>query len=178
MQPISENDRSPRLAGPASAFGSPAPRTWNSVSACLQHDHRVMDAILTDAAAFVQEGELGVAAQYFAHFRTRLAIHMEIEESLVFPAYELASGCTGPTTVMRREHEGIRRLLQALDAILLGENSSGEPLVLLEELARLLDNHDEKEERVIYPAVDASTGAGELDALVARIEAFIERGRE
>lgn len=148
------------------------------MSACLQHDHRVMDAILTDVGAFIKEGELPVAAQYFAHFRTRLSTHIELEETIVFPTYELVTGCTGPTTVMRREHAEIRRLLDAVGRGLAGEGASAGPAALLDELARMLDGHDEKEECVIYPAVDANTGAHELGVLVRRIEAFIERGRE
>jgi iron-sulfur cluster repair protein YtfE (RIC family) len=176
MQPVSENDGPARSVRkePARAGSS----TWDSVSACLQHDHRVMDAILTDVDAFAQERELRVAAEHFAHFRARLLTHMEVEETIVFPAYEFATSCSGPTLAMRREHEEIRDLLRAVGDSLSGVDSAGAPSALLEELAIFLDRHDEKEERVIYPAVDANTRASELGPLVASIEAFIGRGRD
>lgn len=177
MQPASENDGAHRLVRSELTGRRPGSGTWDSVSACLAHDHRVLDAILTDVDTFTRKGELCVAAKYLAHFRARIATHMDLEEAILFPAYELATGCTGPSTVMRREHAEIRRLLEALGDSLAGGNAANAPF-LLDVLARFLDGHDEKEERVIYPAVDANVGACELGVLVRRIETFIELGCE
>lgn len=173
MQPFSEKNAPDRTA-----TESPSLRTWGSVAACLEHDHRLMDAILTDVDVFANQRDWRAAAAYFAQFRARITAHMAVEEEIVFPIFQRATGYDGPVAVMLREHEQIRRLLAAVEQGLSGAEASADPLAALAELGDTLDRHDEKEERVIYPAVDAHAGsADQLPGLVARIEAFLERGR-
>jgi iron-sulfur cluster repair protein YtfE (RIC family) len=164
-------------------------KTWTSVSACLEHDHRVLDAIVADVEGFVQGRDLVVAAEYFALFRRRLEAHIDAEETLLFPFFERATSRNGPTSVMRREHGDIRQVMSALSAALAGGEKSpsgpcgcscsakANPLALLDELKRVLESHNEKEERVLYPAIDANAAiGGELTELVGRVEACLERG--
>jgi iron-sulfur cluster repair protein YtfE (RIC family) len=144
-----------------------------SVSECLGHDHRVLDSMLIDIEAFVQERSFDLAMEYLAPFHKRLETHMDAEEVILFPTYERATGCDGPTTVMRREHAEIRRLMRALRASLSGTGMPADPLHLLEEIARVLESHNAKEERVLYPEVDARVAAGQIAPLVARVETFL-----
>jgi iron-sulfur cluster repair protein YtfE (RIC family) len=149
------------------------------VSACLEHDHRLLDAILTDVEAFVQDRALDVAAEYFSMFRGRLEAHIEAEEALLFPQFESGCSCHGPTSVMRREHAEIRRLLQALALALSRAEKNSEVPGQLAELTHLLDSHNVKEERVLYPEIDARLRtSGELNDLLIRLEAFLTQARE
>lgn len=170
MQPFPEKGGSPRSARPEHAPCS----TWASVSGCLGHDHRVLHAIVTDVGVFARQGDLRLAAECFAHFRARLATHIALEEELIFPLFEQATGVNGPTIVMRREHEMLTHLLDALTGALAAGDETIDPLTLLQELESVLAAHDAKEERVVYPAVDAGAGkAGELPELVARLQALL-----
>jgi len=148
------------------------------VSACLEHDHRLLDALLLDVGGFVQTGDFQMAAEHFGHFRRQLATHIDAEETILFPVFERAGscGCSGPTSVMRREHIEIRRLLDAVSDGLAARESGLVLLPRLEELSQLLESHNEKEERVLYPQMDASARAsGEITDLVARVQAYLER---
>jgi hemerythrin superfamily protein len=159
------------------APGRPEAAPWlPTVSACLEHDHRNIDALLRDVEVFVQEGTLEVADQYFVLFRRRLEAHMDAEETILFPRFEEATRCNGPTTVMRNEHAEMRDLVEVLSIGLSGREARIDPLNVLEEIEHVLASHNAKEERVLYPQIDrAAEAAGDLGDLVARLEAFLRR---
>jgi len=71
-----------------------------TVSACLERDHREIDAILNDVESLVRRGEPSGAEQLFGSFRGRLQRHIEAEEEILFPIYEQLSDNDGPTRVM------------------------------------------------------------------------------
>jgi hemerythrin-like domain-containing protein len=136
----------------------------------------MLDAIFGDVDGYAQEREFELAAGYFALFRQRLETHIDAEETLLFPLFELQAGWHGPPAVMRREHADIRWMLRALSEALAGGAATVDPMSLIRGLARLLESHNAKEERMLYPAIDRSaTTAGVLDELVGRLEAFLER---
>jgi iron-sulfur cluster repair protein YtfE (RIC family) len=148
------------------------------VSACLEHDHLLLDALLIDVGAFAQTGNFQMAAEHFGHFRRQLATHIDAEETILFPTFERAGSCScsGPTTVMRREHIEIRRLLDAVSGGLAARESTLVLLPRLQELTQLLESHNQKEERMLYPLMDAGARArGEMTDLVARVQAYLER---
>jgi iron-sulfur cluster repair protein YtfE (RIC family) len=164
-------DLAPTLDDP-DAHSSGSPRAgWATVTACLADDHRLIDAILARLETFVRKRELTAAAEHFAVFQQRLETHIGVEETVLFPIFELAAGSTGPTSVMRREHAELRNIVRALGATLSPAQASVDQTSLLRELSRLLGSHNQKEERVLYPQLDASvTEAGQRKALLARLE--------
>jgi iron-sulfur cluster repair protein YtfE (RIC family) len=164
-------DLAPTLDDPdARPIGSPR-AGWATVTGCLADDHRRIDTILARLETFVQKREFAVAAEHFAVFQQRLETHMGVEETVLFPMFELATGSTGPTSVMRREHAELRNLVRALGATLSPAQATVDQTSLLRELLRLLGSHDQKEERVLYPLLDASvTDAGQRKALLVRLE--------
>jgi tellurite resistance-related uncharacterized protein len=114
--------------------------------AYLGRDHAVIEAALGGALA----GDVSRA-----HWlRATLERHLRIEEDLVFPAYLAAGGREAWVTGLLKEHGYLRQYLAELE----------QPLSRRRFL-RLLDGHDEKEERVIYPDVLAHVGA-RADALL------------
>jgi iron-sulfur cluster repair protein YtfE (RIC family) len=148
------------------------------VSACCEDDHRAIDALLKDVEPFVAEQALAAAAQYFALFRRSLENHIEAEETVLFPFYELGTGCNGPTTVMKREHAEMRSMMDFISGLLSGEEHQADVTSSLRELERLLASHNAKEERILYPAIDSvATTGGELAELVTRVQPFLERRR-
>ena len=129
-----------------------------SVTGVLMADHRRLDCLMNECAVAVKDGEQTAAVVLFERFRAGLTRHIKIEEGLLFPAYEAATGTSramGPTAVMRTEHEQILTWLGSLNDLL------SRPALLKEsfeelrgQLIGLLGEHNVKEEQILYPACD------------------------
>lgn len=144
-----------------------------AVTEALVWDHDRLDALEQSAFAVRVRGAFGLARDLFAEFGHGLRRHIDFEEHLLFPEFEARStiaGEHGPTAVMRAEHRAIVTLL----AIMEGEIGHPQAPVELSrvELRRILHDHDLKEERILYPALDRLLDAGESDVMVARIQAW------
>lgn len=144
-----------------------------SVTEYLQADHQRLDAIVPDVERLAGAGSLAESRARFGAFVDGLSRHIDVEEQILFPTFEEKTGMTsGPTVVMRREHVEIRaamaRVSAALDA---GDTATAHEA--LAELTALLEAHNMKEERMLYPMTDRALGTAEArEALVRRIEAF------
>jgi len=110
-------------------------------------DHRTCDAIW----AAIEGGESAA----FPRFRAELEQHFTMEEQVLFPAFELATGMTsGPTTMMRMEHEQVRGLLGQMQTAF----AAGDEELLLDlgdTLLMVLQQHNQKEEGMLYPLAQA-----------------------
>ncbi len=106
----------------------------------LGRDHAVIEAALGGALVGDRECD--------AWLRLTLERHLQIEEQLLFPAYLAAGGRAAWVKGLALEHGWLRKYLDELD----------QPLSRRHFL-RLLDGHDEKEERVVYPDILAHLGA-------------------
>ncbi len=75
---------------------------------------------------------------------------------MLFPAFEEKSGMRmGPTQVMRGEHVQMRQLMDAASAALLqGEGDGEEYSGHAETLLIMMQQHNLKEENVLYPLCD------------------------
>src|SRR5512141_1114592 len=83
----------------------------------LPDHHRHCDDLFVAAENLVQRADWAAGAQAFERFRAQMSAHFEAEESLLFPAFEGATGMSqGPTQMMRYEHEQMRALLTQLAA--------------------------------------------------------------
>lgn len=126
----------------------------DTFSVFLSHDHTRCDGLFADAEAAVGEHDWARAEAAHAAFKVSMAHHFTMEESVLFPAFETATGSSaGPTAVMRNEHaqmngliDAMARALQARDAdTFLGHS---------ETLLWLMRQHNAKEETVLYPMSD------------------------
>jgi iron-sulfur cluster repair protein YtfE (RIC family) len=146
------------------------------VTGYLQADHRRLDGLIEACRATLAAGDSGAAAGLFGEFRAGLLRHIKIEEEMVFPEFEAATGLDpthGPTGVMRYEHEEITRMLELIRELL----SAPEPGVpeferLRDRLTSLLHEHNAKEERILYPMTDRMVQAERLRGLVERMRSF------
>ena len=144
-------------------------------SKILPDHHRHCDDLFVAAEESVQRGDWAAAATAFARFHEQMNAHFDAEESLLFPAFEAASGMSGgPTEMMRYEHEQMRTLLAQLAAAC--EDRDGETYAgVAETLLMLMQQHNMKEENILYPMCDQALGA-EAESLGAKIGATLERG--
>ncbi len=132
----------------------------------FQH-HKHCDEIFADAEEACGKGDWAGGAKAFAAFAGQLEAHFLSEEEVLFPAFESATGMvSGPTEVMRGEHRQMRELLaqmqQALDERD-GEGFGG----TAETLLIMMQQHNMKEENILYPMCDSALGASEVGATIA-----------
>jgi iron-sulfur cluster repair protein YtfE (RIC family) len=94
----------------------------------------------------------------FLDFETALQMHIVWEEDILFPVFEQETGMhdAGPTAVMRMEHRHIKKLLEQIDEKLLAGELSGIENAEI-ELLDILESHNQKEENILYPAIDNLT---------------------
>ena len=145
-----------------------APR---GVAEYLAWDHDRLDALLEAAGESVASSSFDEARARFAELACGLGRHIDIEERVVFPVFERGEAPSGPTAVMRFEHERIRPAIHAIETAL--ERSNAPAFHdCVESLLALLGEHNTKEEAVLYPAIDRMLTAAERAALVVRAQAL------
>lgn len=129
-----------------------------TIAAFLTDDHRACDDSLVAAERLIASRSWDEARARCDAFRVAVERHFAREEEVLFPAFEAATGMTtGPTAVMRTEHRQIRQVLESLQAAL-GRRDRNECLGIVETLVMLIQQHNAKEENVLYPMSDRALG--------------------
>lgn len=125
-----------------------------TISQLLGDDHTSCDDLFAAAEAAISHDDWPAATQAFERFRTSLLNHLSMEEAILFPAFEHETGNSyGPTRVMRLEHQQIRELLDELAQAVMAR-SADDCFGLAETLLMLIQQHNVKEEQVLYPMCD------------------------
>lgn len=104
-------------------------------------------------------------------FLREMERHIRLEEELLFPAFEEKTGMTsGPTAIMRMEHDQMRGMFVQMRAAI--EAKDGEQyLGAAETLLILLQQHNMKEESMMYPMLDQSL-SDDANSLLAQLESI------
>jgi hemerythrin-like domain-containing protein len=160
----------PAHAGAATVGGpySTDPSHMASIREVLAEDHRRCDELFAQAEELAAGARPEAASVRFAEFERAMERHLGAEEQVLFPAFEQASGeRAGPTAVMRSEHAQMRALLGDMHAAL-ARADSARFLGLAETLLVLMQQHNLKEEQILYRLADQVL-AHERDALLARL---------
>jgi iron-sulfur cluster repair protein YtfE (RIC family) len=125
-----------------------------NIKDCMTNDHRHCDDLFADVEQAVAAQAWERASAALAGLAAAMQQHFAAEEELLFPAFEAASGMTmGPTQVMRDEHIQMRELLAAAQEALAAQDAddySGNA----ETLLIMMQQHNMKEENVLYPMCD------------------------
>lgn len=136
----------------------------------MTDDHRHCDDLFAAAEQAMAQKNLDATRAAFAHFHSAMLAHFDTEEKTLFPTFEAKTGMSmGPTQVMRMEHAQMRSLLNdAVDALNAGnlEDYAGQA----ETLLIMMQQHNMKEENILYPMCDQHLVA-ELPAVLERLEA-------
>jgi len=137
----------------------------------LGGDHRACDDLFASAEVAVAQKNWDSARSLFERFQTAMAHHLAMEEEVLFPAFEARTGMrTGPTEVMRMEHAQMRGLLQEMAGAVANADES-RYLGLSETLNMLMQQHNLKEENMLYPMSDQVLG-DERDSLIRAMQAI------
>ncbi|ENO89934.1 hemerythrin domain-containing protein [Thauera linaloolentis] len=130
----------------------------STIADLMTHDHRACDHDFAHAETLAAQGDWAGAAEALDAFSRALNAHFNAEEQQLFPAFEAATGMTqGPTQVMRGEHVDMRAGLERLRAALEAHDAddfAGEA----ETLLIMMQQHNMKEENILYPMCDARLG--------------------
>jgi len=145
----------------------------STVTGYLSDDHKRLDGVMEQIRARAAAGDMKEAASLFAGFQERLNRHIRIEEDLLFPEFERATGMSegGPTGVMRHEHLAIRDFMSRIGALLEGPHPSpGEFETLRASLFAILHEHNVKEEQILYPMTDKMVPPHRRAELVSKLK--------
>jgi DUF438 domain-containing protein len=114
-------------------------------------------------------GKWDSATTEFADFNKEMALHFRREEDILFPALAAVGGPAGPVQVMLMEHNQIRGLLAQMTAAV-AEKNSKKYGGLSETLLMVMQQHNYKEENILYPIMDHMLSV-EKESLMTRMQA-------
>ncbi len=133
----------------------------SSIPEYMTEKHRECDEVFSEAESAVAEQNWPLALEKWQAFASELTEHLAQEEEVLFPKFEQATGMTaGPTQVMRMEHQQMRALVQDLDNALAAKEKD-EYLGLSETLMVMMQQHNMKEEMMLYPMMAQHLSDGE-----------------
>ncbi|MGQ0696117.1 MAG: hemerythrin domain-containing protein [Nitrospiraceae bacterium] len=135
-----------------------------TISAFYEEDHDRLEELFKTFQQ-LKRSNFAKAKEAFKEFKIRLQRHIVWEEDLLFPLWEEKTGMSegGPTFVMRNEHRQIGQQLEAIHDKVAEQNPDSDQEE--EALLVLLNSHNMKEERVLYPAIDNVTSSEERETI-------------
>ncbi|MCM8595067.1 hemerythrin domain-containing protein [Accumulibacter sp.] len=121
-------------------------------------DHRACDGLFAAVERAVARGDWHCATNDFRRFAEAMARHFAAEEDALFPLFEQRTGIyRGPTQVMRGEHGQMRQLLAAAESALAAQDAE-DYAGHAETLLIMMQQHNIKEEHILYPMCDDRLG--------------------
>lgn len=143
----------------------------SSIKDYLSADHRRCDEFFAQMEAKAAQS-LSESKEICETFIGETNRHFEMEEKIMFVEFEAKTGMTqGPTAMMRHEHLQMKKLMQdLLDAI--DTNNKDKFFGVSETLMILLQQHNMKEEQMLYPMAQQHLSA-ESDRIVSMMDSLI-----
>ena len=138
----------------------------------MSDDHHRCDELFAAAEHVVDENDWEKAQGVVTTFLTAMEEHFAMEEEALFLQFEAASGSTmGPTQVMRHEHQQMRQLFAQMQDALQNKDANSF-LGASETLLILMQQHNMKEEQMLYPMTDRFLNSDEMIASMKKINSF------
>lgn len=120
----------------------------------MRNEHRECDELFSIAEKSIIDGDFEEAQKQFLLFADETLKHFKKEEESLFPIFEKISGSAeGPTMVMRHEHEQVRGLMGKMAGSIESKDSDAY-LSMAESIMILLQQHNMKEEQMLYAMCD------------------------
>jgi hemerythrin-like domain-containing protein len=131
----------------------------------MSSDHRRCDDLFAAAEQAAGAGDWEAAAADFNAFREATERHFAMEEGVLFPDFEQRTGQDmGPCAVMRMEHQQMRGMFQAMGEAVDAKDKDAY-LGHADTLMVYMQQHNLKEEQMLYPMMDQVFGAESDDLL-------------
>lgn len=139
------------------------------INTFMTAEHRRCDDILAKAEESMDQKDWEKTEQLTKEFIAEMERHFNMEEQVLFPAFEERTGIIdGPTEVMRQEHEQMRGLLMQLQWALEAQEDE-DYLDTSETLLIMMQQHNVKEEGMLYPMSDEHLGT-DADQIVTQMQ--------
>lgn len=121
-------------------------------------DHKRCDDLFARVETSVALKEWQQAENDFQLFDNALVRHIRVEESVLFPAFEKAiRGSGAPIAMLRVEHQRVRAVIDRLyDALC--RYDPVDFILHTETFTLLMQQHNMKEEDMLYPLLDRILG--------------------
>lgn len=147
-----------------------------NVTEYYAQDHDRLDSLFKDFQVN-KKTDFKKAKEAFVEFRSGLQRHIVWEEQILFPLFEQKNGMPkemGPTAVMRKEHRMIGEALEGIhQRVKMGDSNSD---AYETRLLEVLGQHNLKEEKILYPAIDQSLNPKECEKVFLEMEAITAQG--
>jgi len=138
------------------------------ITAYFEADHDRLDSLFSSYSKIKRE-DVKKAKPYFREFFKGLKRHIVWEEEVLFPFFEEATGIKqGPTEVMRLEHRKIGAILDRLHEKV--RAGSADTDAEEQEVLAVLKPHNDKEENILYPAIDQHASSEVASELFLKME--------
>lgn len=135
----------------------------------MSEDHDRLDNLFEEFNK-LRKSDISRAKPLFVNFRVGLQAHIAWEEDILFPIFERETGMhdSGPTAVMRMEHRHIKNFLEEISGKVLADELDGIDELGI-KLLEVLGSHNQKEENILYPAIDNLTNEQEKKQAIERM---------
>jgi iron-sulfur cluster repair protein YtfE (RIC family) len=141
----------------------------NELTRRFTDHHKHCDLQFANLEQAAAAGAWDRADACYLAFNDDLLRHLAAEEEILFPAFEAATGnAQGPTRVMCIEHEQMRDLLEELSDAMAARDS-GKLAGIAETLLVLMQQHNIKEEQILYPMLDELAPPDARDAALTKL---------
>jgi iron-sulfur cluster repair protein YtfE (RIC family) len=116
--------------------------------------HKECDELFVKSEEVIANGDWENGLKLWNDFAIELEKHFSREENILFPEFETVTGSVGgPTQMMRMEHEQMRSLISEINKA--GESRDTDQFLgLTETLMITMQQHNMKEEQILYPMTD------------------------
>jgi len=139
-----------------------------SISEYFAKDHDRLDDLFKNFQHW-KHSDYRRAKEFFVAFKFGLQRHIVWEEEILFPLFEKKTGMQfGPTYVMRNEHKEIAAHLESIHKKVQKTDPSSDREE--QKLLEVLGAHNQKEEAILYPAIDRNLTPEELETVYAAIQ--------
>ncbi len=145
-----------------------------NITAILSGDHARCDGFFLAVEQAVSTQKWDIAEVAYSSFHGAMRQHFAVEEALLFPAFEMKTGVIeGPTQTMRAEHMQIGQLMLAAQNALVARDAD-EYAGTAETLLIMMQQHNMKEENVLYPMCDRHL-KDQIETLIPRLQEVLSK---
>jgi iron-sulfur cluster repair protein YtfE (RIC family) len=138
-----------------------------TIAEFMSASHHACDETFAIAEQAALANSWSDAETAFNNFRTGLAMHFRMEEEALFPTLVSAGGPAGPVQMMCMEHAQMNTLIEQMADTLTHHDAQGYG-GLSETLLIVMQQHNLKEEQILYPIADHFL-ASQREALLGRM---------
>lgn len=126
-----------------------------SIQEFMTEHHKTCDNLLVEAEAVLASKDWVAFAALWTKFEKETLHHFDLEEQILFPAFEEQTGMTaGPTMVMRQEHAQIKAMFEQMAAAI-EQQDIERAMGSSESIMIFIQQHNMKEEQILYPMTDS-----------------------